>query len=93
MAEKKTVVCGIYQNAKQAERIVPDLLAAGFSKDAISFAHDESTKAEGTAGGNRLLVHCVTSEEVTRAKDLLKRTGAQDISSSAEEADQVFVES
>ena len=36
------------------------------------------------AGGVLLSVHCDTSEEITRAKDLLKHTGAQDISSSGE---------
>jgi hypothetical protein len=171
MAGKKTAVFGIYQNAKQADRTVDDLLAAGFSNDDISvllpdnegtkdFAHDKSTKApEGTAagvttggiiggtlgllagigvlaipgvgpfiaagpimsalaglgaggavggligalvgmgipeyeakryeghikaGGILLSVHCDTSEQITRAKDLLKHTGAQDISSSSE---------
>jgi hypothetical protein len=63
MPGKKTAVFGIYQNEKQAERTVDDLLAAGFSNDDISvllpdsqgtkdFAHDKSTKApEGTAAG------------------------------------------
>ena len=63
MAERQTAVFGIYQNAKQAERTVEDLLAAGFSNDDISvllsdhegtrdFAHDKGTKApEGTAAG------------------------------------------
>jgi hypothetical protein len=63
MAGKKTAVFGIYQNEKQAERTVDDLMAAGFSNDDISvllpdnkgtkdFAHDKSTKApEGTAAG------------------------------------------
>jgi hypothetical protein len=171
MSGKKTAVFGIYQNEKQAERTVDDLLAARFSNDDISvllpdnqgtkdFAHDKSTKApEGTtagvttggviggtlgllagigvlaipgvgpfiaagpimaalaglgvggavggligalvgmgipeyeakryeghikAGGVLLSVHCDTSEEIARAKDLLKHTGAQDISSSGE---------
>src|SRR5579872_3164176 len=171
MSEKKIAVFGIYQNEKQAERTVEDLLAAGFSNDDISvllpdnvgtkdFAHDKGTKApEGTAagvttggliggtlgllagigvlaipgvgpfiaagpimaalaglgaggavggiigalvgmgipeyeakryeghikaGGVLLSVHCDTSERITRAKDLLKHTGAQDIASSAE---------
>src|SRR5579872_3797171 len=63
MAGEKTAVFGIYQNEKQAERTVDDLLAAGYSNDDISvllpdnkgtkdFAHDKSTKApEGTAAG------------------------------------------
>jgi len=55
MAGKKTAVFGIYQNEKQAERTVDDLLATGYSNDDISvllpdnkgtkdFAHDKSTK-------------------------------------------------
>src|SRR5271170_721604 len=63
MAGKKIAVFGIYQNEKQAERTVDDLLAGGFSNDDISvllpdnqgtkdFAHDKSTKApEGAATG------------------------------------------
>jgi hypothetical protein len=31
-----------------------------------------------------LSVHCATSEEITRAKDMLKRTGAADIASTGE---------
>jgi len=46
----------------------------------------EAKRYEGIikAGGVLLSVHCDTSEEITRAKDLLKRTGAEDISSSGE---------
>src|SRR5579871_4772838 len=173
MPGKKTAVFGIYQNEKQAERTVDDLLAAGYSNDDISvllpdnkgtrdFAHDKSTKApEGTAagvttggviggtlgllagigvlaipgigpfiaagpimaalaglgvggtvggiigalvgmgipeyeakryegrikeGGVLLSVHCDTSDEVSAAKDLLKQTGAEDISSAGEKS-------
>jgi hypothetical protein len=87
MAEKKTAVSGTYQSQKQAEQVVPVLLAAGFSNDAIAV-----TKApEGN--GARLTVHCVTSEEIDSAKDALKQTDAQEISSSAEEPDKIFVES
>src|ERR1700735_2524754 len=171
MAGKKTAVFGIYQNAKQAERTVDDLLGAGFSNDDISvllpdnkgtrdFAHDKSTKApEGATagvttggviggtlgllagigalaipglgpfiaagpimgalaglgvggavggvvgalvgmgipeyeakryegrikeGGILLSVHCDTSGEIKRAKEILKSTGAEDISSTGE---------
>jgi len=37
-------------------------------------------------GGVLLSVHCDTSEEITRAKDILKRTGAEDIASAGEES-------
>lgn len=46
----------------------------------------EAKRYEGRIkeGGVLLSVHCNTSDEITRAKDLLKQTGAQDISSSGE---------
>ncbi len=46
----------------------------------------EAKRYEGhiKEGGVLLSVHCDTTEEVTRAKDLLKQTGAQDISSTGE---------
>ena len=46
----------------------------------------EAKRYEGRIkdGGILLSVHCDTSEEITRAKDLLKQTGAEDISSTGE---------
>jgi hypothetical protein len=48
----------------------------------------EAKRYEGRVkeGGVLLSVHCDTSEEITRAKDVLKRTGAEDVSSAGEEA-------
>jgi hypothetical protein len=48
----------------------------------------EATRYEGRVkdGGVLLSVHCDTSEEISRAKDLLKETGAEDISSAGEKA-------
>jgi len=48
----------------------------------------EAKRYEGRVknGGVLLSVHCDTSEEIKRAKDVLKRSGAEDISSSGEEA-------
>jgi hypothetical protein len=48
----------------------------------------EAQRYEGRVkeGGVLLSVHCDTSEEITRAKDILKRTGADDIASAGEEA-------
>ena len=45
----------------------------------------EAKRYEGRVkdGGVLLSVHCDSSEEITRAKDVLKRTGAEDISSAA----------
>ena len=48
----------------------------------------EAKRYEGhvKGGGTLLSVHCDTSEEISRAKDLLKATGADDIASSGEAA-------
>jgi len=47
----------------------------------------EAKRYEGRVknGGVLLSVHCDTSAEITRAKDLLKRTGAEDIAATGEE--------
>jgi hypothetical protein len=48
----------------------------------------EAKRYEGRVkdGGVLLSVHCDTSAEIARAKDVLKRTGAEDIASTGEEA-------
>jgi hypothetical protein len=48
----------------------------------------EAKRYEGRVkgGGVLLSVHCDSSQEVSRAKDLLKATGAEDISSSGEKS-------
>jgi hypothetical protein len=48
----------------------------------------EAKRYEGRVkdGGVLLSVHCDTSDDISRAKDLLKQTGAEDISSSGEKA-------
>jgi len=48
----------------------------------------EAKRYEGRIkeGGVLLSVHCDTSEEITRAKNVLKQTGAEDIASTSEAA-------
>ncbi|MGC2657333.1 MAG: general stress protein [Bryobacteraceae bacterium] len=48
----------------------------------------EAKRYEGRVkdGGILLSVHCDTSEEISRAKDILKATGAEDIGSSGEKS-------
>ncbi len=48
----------------------------------------EAKRYEGRVkdGGVLLSVHCETSEEIDRAKDLLKHTGAEDVSSAGEKS-------
>src|SRR5579872_894914 len=52
----------------------------------------EAKRYEGRLkqGGVLLSVHCDTSEEIDRAKDVLKQTGAEDISSSSESTHNVI---
>jgi hypothetical protein len=47
----------------------------------------EAKRFEGAVkgGGTLLSVHCDTSDEISRAKEALKDTGAHDIASSGEE--------
>jgi hypothetical protein len=55
----------------------------------------EAKRYEGRlkSGGVLLSVHCDTSDQVDRAKDLLKRTGAEDISSASESTSNVVTSS
>jgi hypothetical protein len=55
----------------------------------------EAKRFEGRIkdGGVLLSVHCDTSDEIARAKELLKHTGAQDISSTGEASADYPVES
>jgi hypothetical protein len=48
----------------------------------------EAKRYEGRVkdGGILLSVHCDSSEEISRAKDILKSTGAEDIASSGEKS-------
>ena len=48
----------------------------------------EAKRYEGRVkeGGVLLSVHCDTSEDIARAKEILKRTGAEDVASTGEEA-------
>src|SRR6202522_1308161 len=48
----------------------------------------EAKRYEGAVkgGGVLLSVHCATSDQIDKAKDLLKATGAQDISSAGEKS-------
>ena len=48
----------------------------------------EAKRYEGRLkeGGVLISVHCDTSEEIARAKEILKRTGAADVASAGEEA-------
>jgi len=52
----------------------------------------EAKRYEGRLkdGGVLLSVHCNTAEEISRAKDLLKHSGAEDISSSSESSHNVL---
>src|SRR5689334_23420719 len=54
----------------------------------MGFPEYEAKRYEGRVkdGGVLLSVHCDTSDEITRAKETLKRTGADDIASAGEKS-------
>jgi len=54
----------------------------------------EAKRYEGhlKQGGVLLSVHCDTSDEITRSKDILKGTGAEDVSSTGESSSNVVKE-
>ena len=93
MAEKKTAVCGVYQDAKQAEASISGLLAAGFSRDAIAISRPVDKESAKAADSKVVTVHCASSEQADRAKELLERTGAKEVSTSGDGVEEVFVES
>jgi len=78
---KDTAVFGIYRGTAQAENAVDSIVWAGFSHNNISVL-----LSDAEAGAVLLSVHCDTSNEISNAKNLLKATGAEDISSTGEKA-------
>jgi hypothetical protein len=63
-------------------------LGIGGAVGGLGIPEYEAKRYEGRVkeGGVLLSVHCDTSEEITSAKDVLVRTGANDIASAGEEA-------
>jgi len=78
---KDTAVFGIYRGAAQAENAVDSIVAAGFSHNNIPVL-----LSDVKAGAVLFSAHCHTSNEIYNAKNLLKATGAEDISSTGEKA-------
>ena len=66
----------------------PGLLAGVGALIGMGIPEYEAKRYEGWVkdGGALLSVHCETSDQISRAKDLLKQTGAEDISSAGEKA-------
>jgi hypothetical protein len=89
MAVKMTLVSGIYNSAEQAKQAAADLQAAGFVKEVVKITAPDHPGMK--ADGVKVTVHCDASDEITRAKELLEKTGARDISSE-EETREIFVE-
>jgi hypothetical protein len=52
----------------------------------------EAKRYEGRVkdGGTLLSVHCATSDEITRAKEILNQTGAEDVGSAGEKTGDVY---
>ena len=96
MSGKNTAVFGIYSSGEHAERAADTLIAAGFASGAVGgllgalvgmgIPEYEAKRYEGRVkdGGTFLSVHCDTTGQISRAKDLLKSSGAEDIGSIGE---------
>jgi hypothetical protein len=97
--QKNTAVFGIYSSGEHAERAVDTLIAAGLGVGGavggllgalvgMGIPEYEAKRYEGRVkgGGTLLSVHCDTSAQISRAKDLLKSSGADDIASTGESA-------
>jgi hypothetical protein len=66
----------------------PGLLAGIGALIGMGIPEYDAKRYEGWVkdGGVLLSVHCETADQISRAKDLLKQTGAEDISSAGEKA-------
>jgi len=82
MTRNNTAVFGIYTAEDQAARAVDTLIAARFPGSSISVLLPDMR----SDGGTLLSVHCGAAEQVGRAKELLKGTGAIDIAAAGESA-------
>ena len=73
MAGMNAAAFAIFPSRDEAETAVNELTAAGFSRQDVSVLTLAS-------------VHCDSSEEVWRAKDILKEAGGEDVSSAGEKS-------
>jgi hypothetical protein len=96
MSGKNRAVFGIYSSGEHAERAADTLIGAGFASGSVGgllgalvgmgIPEYEAKRYEGRlkSGGAFLSVHCDTAGQISRAKDLLKSSGAEDIASTGE---------
>ena len=75
MAGRNTAAFGIYRSRTHAEQAVDTLLEDGFRSEDISVL---------MPGGVLVSVHCDNTDWVKRAKNIMERTGASDITSAGE---------
>jgi hypothetical protein len=80
MAGKKTSVFGVYSTPQGVELAGDTLVSSGFSNADISVLLPDDIGSSSRAPEILLSVQCATSDQITRAKEILKRTMAQDAS-------------
>jgi hypothetical protein len=93
MSSKNIAVFGVYPSTEHSERAVDTFIAAGYPTAAVSVLLPNSSEYEAKCYAGRvkngralLSVHCDSSEQISRAKNLLKGTFATDIASTSEVA-------
>src|SRR5258707_499744 len=93
MAGQNTAVFSNYKNQTSPQATVDEPRSAGIPSEEVPGVLPDMGMPEYEAkryedhvkiGGILLSVHCDTSDEVSCAKDILKHTGASDISSTGE---------
>jgi hypothetical protein len=82
MIGNRVAVFGVYSTPQGVERAGDTLVTSGFSDSDISVLLPDKLDAYMRRASFVLSVNCATSDQVERAKKILERTMAQDISSS-----------
>lgn len=72
MSAKTTAVLGTYTNWEEAETAIQWIASVGFTRNDI----EPVNGAEGIL----LSIHCATSDQMNRAKEMLEFTGAENVS-------------
>jgi hypothetical protein len=80
MIGSKKAVIGVYCTPQGIERAGDSLVTCGFSDSDISVLLPEELDSDANRASFVLSVSCDTTDQVERAKEILERTMAQDLS-------------
>jgi hypothetical protein len=78
MADRKTSVFGVYSTPEGVELAGNTLVTSGFSNADISVLLPDDIGTPSRRPEILLSVQCASSDQITRAEEILKRTMAED---------------